>query len=210
MILIWGRIMSGWEEEAVSFTANIRRSGSSYVITIPSELFHRFLLREGQTVRVYGMTRKTPELQGMVGVFLGTFQVVEKYYGIRIVARNVEVERGAKSVEEEEAAKNILQKVEEIAKKYSATGMFVDVEDDKVEIRILFGFITQNSISKPKTKNEIKKIMDEITAEIKNEGGTVSEAKIFEEKTEWHIVDPSLIAKSPYRDTEFLEWKWKI
>lgn len=201
--------MSTWEEEAVSFTANIRRSGSSYVITIPSELFHRFLLKEGQTVRVYGMTRKTPELQGMVGVFLGTFQVVEKYYGIRIVARNVEIGKGIKS-SEEEPTKGILQKVEEIAEKYSATGMFVDVEDEKVEIRILFGFITQNSILKPKTKNDVKKIMDEITAEIKSGGGIISEAKIFEEKTEWHVVDPSLIAKSPYKDAEFLEWKWKI
>ncbi|OYT53993.1 MAG: hypothetical protein B6U77_03115 [Candidatus Hecatellales archaeon ex4484_218] len=201
--------MSTWEEEAVSFTANIRRSGSSYVITIPSELFHRFLLKEGQTVRVYGMTRKTPELQGMVGVFLGTFQVVEKYYGIRIVARNVEIGKGIKSPEEE-PTKGILQKVEEIAEKYSATGMFVDVEDEKVEIRILFGFITQNSILKPKAKNDVKKIMDEITAEIKSGGGIISEAKIFEEKTEWHVVDPSLIAKSPYKDTEFLEWKWKI
>ncbi len=201
--------MSTWEEEAVSFTANIRRSGSSYVITIPSELFHRFLLKEGQTVRVYGMTRKTPELQGMVGVFLGTFQVVEKYYGIRIVARNVEIGKGIKS-SEEEPTKGILQKVEEIAEKYSATGMFVDVEDEKVEIRILFEFITQNSILKPKTKNDVKKIMDEITAEIKSGGGIISEAKIFEEKTEWHVVDPSLIAKSPYKNTEFLEWKWKI
>ncbi len=200
--------MSSWEEEAVSFTGNIRRSGSSYVITIPSELFYRFLLKEGQTVRIYGMTRRTPELQGMVGVFLGSFQVFEKYYGIKIVARNIEI---ATIEEEGEEKAKTIPVVEEIAEKYSATGMFVDITDEgKVEIRILFGFITPHSILKPKTRQDIEKIMSEIIAEIKRRNGIIEESEIFEEEAEWHMVDPSLIAKSPYKNSEFLRWEWKI
>jgi len=53
-----------WIEDSVVFRGAIRRSGNSLVITIPSELSQRLLLREGQEFIIYGIGRKRPEFEG--------------------------------------------------------------------------------------------------------------------------------------------------
>ena len=199
--------MSYWEEETTPFTGSIRRSGSSYVVTIPVEIFQRFMLREGQPLKIFGMIRKTPEFQGMVGIFLGTFKVKEKYYGFELRIR------GFEALLEEESGKpsKTMPAIEKLAEKHAATSYFFRVlEDGTALIRMHFGCITAKSIIKPKTRSEVEKIKDEVVAEILKAGGKVESAEIFEEKAEWHMVDPSMVAKSPYRDSEAIEWEWKI
>ncbi|MHC1586221.1 MAG: hypothetical protein ACXQTV_01600 [Candidatus Hecatellaceae archaeon] len=195
-----------WEEEAITFTGSIRRSGSSYVVTIPVELFHRFLLREGQSLKIFGMVRKTPEFQGMIGVFLGAFRVVEKAYGLEARISGIE-----NLVEEAERNVKSMPVIEALAEKYNATGLsFTLTKDGKALVRMVFGSITPQSIIKPKNRREIEKIKDELVLGVEEAGGRVEEVKIFEEENEWYTVDPSLIAKSPYKDSENLRWEWKI
>jgi len=200
--------MGYWEEEAVSFAGNIRKSGNSYVITIPAELFQRFLLREGQSVKVFGMTRRTPELQGMIGLFLGSFQVTEKQFNLEITIKNA----SRITEEREESGKTVrsIPIIERAAEKYAATGFYIDIAGDEAKVKIIFGCITPQTIIKPKTKEEVAKIKDYIIDEIRRAGGTVESAKILEEEAEWHMIDPSLIAKSPYKDSIFLRCEWKI
>ncbi|RLI30250.1 hypothetical protein DRO53_03100 [Candidatus Bathyarchaeota archaeon] len=195
-----------WEEEAITFTGSIRRSGSSYVVTIPVELFHRFLLKEGQSLKIFGMVRRSPEFQGMIGVFLGAFRVVEKHYGIEARIGGVE-----SLVEEAEKPARSLPVVEALAEKYNATGLSFSLsKDGKAKVKMVFGSITPQSIIKPKSRREVEKIKEELIAEVEAAGGIVEEAKIFEEETEWYTVDPSLIAKSPYKNSENLRWEWKV
>ena len=195
-----------WEEETTSFTGSIRRSGSSYVVTVPVELFHRFLLREGQTLRIFGMIRKTPEFQGLIGIFLGTFKVAEKHYGIEARISRVEA-----LIEEAEKPARDVPAIERLAEKYNATGFSFNVSrDGKAVVKLTFGCVTPRSIIKPKSRSEVEKIKDELVNEIENAGGTVEEVRIFEEEDEWYTVDPSLIAKSPYKDVKTLRWEWKV
>ena len=195
-----------WEEEAVTFTGSIRRSGSSYVVTIPVELFHRFLLKEGQSLKIFGMVRRTPDFQGMIGVFLGAFRIVEKVYGLEARVSGIEG-----LVEEGEKPSGGIPAVEALAEKYGATGLsFSFSRDGKALVKMVFGCITPKSIVKPKSRRDVERVRDELLMEIEKAGGRVEEVKIFEEQVEWYTIDPSYIAKSPYKDSENLKWEWKI
>jgi hypothetical protein len=165
------------------------------------------MLREGQPLKIFGMIRKTPEFQGMVGIFLGTFRVAEKYYGFELRIK------GFEALLEEESGKpsKTMPAIEKLAEKYAATSYFFRaLEDGTAIIRMHFGCVTAQSIIKPKNKAEVEKIKDEVAAEVLKAGATVESAEIFEEEAEWHMIDPSIIAKSPYKDSEALRWEWKI
>ena len=112
-----------------------------------------------------------------------------------------------------EAERNVksMPVIEALAEKYNAPGRSCTLtKDGKALVRMVFGSITPQSSIKPKNRREIEKIKDELVLGVEEAGGRVEEVKIFEEENEWYTVDPSLIAKSPYKDSEALKWEWII
>lgn len=197
-----------WEEDSVSFTGTIRRSGNSFVITIPIELIDRFLLQEGQKVRIVGMSKKTFEFQGMISVLLGNFLIKEKVLGIELELSNPEL-----IVAEKELESRMVQScpiIERLAEKYEATSFVYDLKgNNRLNVKIFFGIIGK-TLLRPKSKVQVEKIGDEIIRNVKAKGVEVLSSEVFEEETEWTIIDPSAIAKYPYRNSENLRWKWRI
>ncbi len=188
---------TSWTEDNVFFSGNIRKSGNSFVITIPVELVRRFALVEGQKVNIVGMSRKTDNFEGSIGIRLGDFRVLEKAYGLEIKLKD-----GIR-IEED----NILNKIVE---ENAATAILYDeYENDNTVVKILFGNIRNERI-RPRAKEEIVKIAEEVKSEVERSGAKVEKLEVFEEETEWRQIDPNLIAKNPHLESERIEWEWKI
>ncbi|MEM1525251.1 MAG: hypothetical protein QW372_02375 [Nitrososphaerales archaeon] len=98
-----------WVFDTVFFEASIRKSGNSLVITIPPELVRRFLLFEGQKVRLIGGMKKGAQAEGAISINLGRFLVKEMIQGIEFKLI------GTQPIDK------IPDFVEEIANKYPAT-----------------------------------------------------------------------------------------
>jgi len=197
-----------WEEDSVSFMGTIRRSGNSFVITIPIELINRFLLKEGQKVRIVGMSRKTFEFQGMVGVLLGSFFIKERVPGIELELSNPELIVAEKELESRKIQS--CPTIENLAEKYEATSFVYDLRGNNIlNVKIFFGIIGK-TLLRPKKKEQVKKICNEIIREVKEKGVEVLSSEVFEEEMEWTIIDPSMIAKYPYKNSDNLRWEWKI
>ncbi len=197
-----------WEEDSVSFMGTIRRSGNSFVITIPIELINRFLLKEGQKVRIVGMSRKTFEFQGMVGVLLGSFFIKEKVPCIELELSNPELIVAEKELESRKIQS--CPTIENLAEKYEATSFVYDLRGNNIlNVKIFFGIIGK-TLLRPKKKEQVKKICNEIIREVKEKGVEVLSSEVFEEEMEWTIIDPSMIAKYPYKNSDNLRWEWKI
>ena len=195
-----------WEEDSVAFHGTIRRSGNSLIVTIPGELANRFLIKEGQRVIISGMKRKIYNYEGLIGIHLGAFVVSEKAYGVKMIISNYE---GLIGIDMEKGVETI-PVIEEIAGKYASTGFVFDrLDEEKMEVKILFGSIGKTLI-KPKTRKDIEKILEKLTESVKKAGAKVEEAEIFEEEIEWDLLDPSIIARSPYKDSERISWRWEI
>lgn len=190
-----------WTEGSVTFTATIRRSGNSLVVTIPVELVKRFLIQEGQRVMLVDMTRKVYGVEGMIGIYLGLFKVIEKAPVVRLKIKNYKVLT-------EDIEKGI-PVAEEIARKYEATAIRYETEDEAVDVEIQFGRIKENFIM-PRTDEEIKGIAEELRREIEEMGGEVLEIKIEKREVTHTMVDPSVVSKSIHLNKETIKWKWEI
>ena len=78
-----------------------------------------------------------------------------------------------------------------------------------LNVKIFFGIIGK-TLLRPKKKEQVKKICNEIIREVKEKGVEVLSSEVFEEEMEWTIIDPSMIAKYPYKNSDNLRWEWKI
>ena len=190
----------GWIEDSVVFRGTIRKSGNSLVITIPSELSQRFLLKEGQEFVILGMGRFRPDFEGALQVYLGYFVVYEKTFGFRVVL--------SASGERLETA---LRVFDELAEKYRPTKHFKrTLEDGRVEVKMFFGMMTGDGFRRLRTKEEVESILAEALNELSNTGVQAEDPQVLEEINEWRNVDPSSISKLPHKLGELVRWKWEI
>ncbi len=184
-----------WSEDAVTFRGFIRKSGNSLVITIPAELSQRFLLREGQEFIIFGMSRRNPDFEGALQIYLGYFTVYEKAPTVVIKIRDKQVD---------------LDRVEQVAKRYGASRILSEgVENDETKLKIIFGGIENGIVKRPKTMDEVKTLIPRIIRALEEDGYQASLKDIKEEIFEWHEIDPATISKAPTRFGESIRWKWE-
>jgi len=189
-----------WVEDTVTFRGAIRRSGNSLVITIPAELGQRFLLREGQELVIYGLSRRGPEFEGALQVYLGYFVVHEKAPAVifKIKAPGDKLEQ--------------LQKVvNELEEKYLPSAVNVrKLEGDLIEVELLFGAITPNAIRRVRSEEEVSAAAAEIEFKLVSSGFEVVEKRITEKIVEWRNIDPARLSKASYKVSEVVRWRWEI
>lgn len=189
-----------WVEDSVVFRGAIRRSGNSLVITIPSELSQRLLLREGQEFIIYGIGRKRPEFEGGLLVYLGYFIIHEKLPGIRM---KINVSGGS--------FERFTSMIKEFQEAYSLTDVkFRRVDSSIVEIELYLGALTDRGVTRPKTKEEVEEIASSIEFKLRLEGFELLEKEIIEKIIERKNIDPSVISKAPYKITEIIRWRWEL
>jgi hypothetical protein len=189
-----------WVEDSVVFRGAIRRSGNSLVITIPSELSQRLLLREGQEFIIYGIGRKRPEFEGGLQVYLGYFIIHEKVFVARM---KIEVSDGSF-----EKFSSIIKEFQEA---YSLTDIrYKQSSSSIVETELYFGALTDRGVIRPKTKEEVEEIASSMEFKLRLEGFKVLEKEILEKIIEKRNIDPATISKAPYKVTEIVRWRWEI
>lgn len=189
-----------WVEDAVTFRGAIRRSGNSLVITIPVELSQRFLLREGQELLIYGLSRRGPDFEGALQIYLGYFVVHEK-----APALIMRVEVGGRSL------KMLQEIVEEICGKHfpSRTGLR-SLPESEAEIELVFGAITPAAIRRVRERSEVEAAAAELEFALSSAGFKVLEKRVEERVVEWRGIDPAKLSKAPYKVSEVVRWRWEI
>ncbi len=189
-----------WSEDSVTFRGAIRRSGNSLVITIPAELSQRFLLREGQELLIYGLSKKTPEFEGALQIYLGYFIIHEKAPAavFKIEAENerlAELQRIVKEIEE----KHLPSRVD-----------FMKLEGSTLEVAFIFGAVTPTAIRRVRERMEVEAAASEIEFKLTSASFKILEKKIEDKIVEWRNIDPAKISKAPYKVSEVVRWRWEI
>lgn len=189
-----------WIEDSVVFRGAIRRSGNSLVITIPSELSQRLLLREGQEFIIYGIGRRRPEFEGGLQVYLGYFVIFEK---VQVVRMKIDLSSGS--------FEKFSSLIREFQEAYSLTDIkYKESLPSIIEIELYFGVLTERGVIRPKTREEVEEIASSIEFKLKLEGFKVLEKEILEKIVEKKNIDPATISKAPYKITEIIRWRWEI
>ena len=189
-----------WSEDSVTFRGAIRRSGNSLVITIPAELSQRFLLREGQELLIYGLSKKTPEFEGALQIYLGYFIIHEKAPAavFKIEAENerlAELQRIVKEIEE----KHLPSRVD-----------FMKLEGSTLEVAFIFGAVTPTAIRRVRERMEVEAAASAIEFKLTSASFKILEKKIEDKIVEWRNIDPAKISKAPYKVSEVVRWRWEI
>lgn len=190
---------NAWKYDNVYFIGQIRRSGGSLVITIPNELRNRFLITEGQKVRIIGVTRKRAQVEGGLLIFLGRFSVIEEIegYTIRIgVPQDLSLEGAREEI------------YSFLAKKLKAT--YIDIKDEGAELHIEahFGYIIENDII-PR-EEDIDTIGGKITNFLKKKGYKIITMKKIKRIQRWNEIDPSIIKRYSTTIPNSITFEWRI
>lgn len=189
-----------WMEDAVTFRGAIRRSGNSLVITIPAELSQRFLLREGQELLIYGLSRKNPDFEGALQIYLGYFIVHEKAPALilRVEAKAEELRR-------------LQEIIERLREKHLPSRVDLrKLSESEVEIELIFGALTPESIRRVRELKEVEEAAAELEFNLSSQGFKVLEKKIEDKIIEWRNVDPAKLSKAPYKVSEVVRWRWEL
>ena len=181
-----------WVEDTVSFRGYVRRSGNSLVVTIPAELSQRFLIKEGQEFIILGMSRRNPDFEGALQIYLGYFVVYEK---VPVVFLRVG-----------ELAEGQMDALDRIAKKHGATEV-VKVEGG---VKVVFGSIAGGVIRRARSVEEVRQITQALVGEAKELGIEVAEHNVSEEIFERRDLDPSVVSKAPAKASESIRFKWEL
>ncbi len=189
----------GWEYDTVYFSGQIRRSGGSLVITIPNELRNRFLLNEGQKVRIIGVTRKRPQVEGGLLIFLGRFSVIEEVEGYTLKVRI------PANINLEEAREEIYSYLTE---QLNATNIYIEEDKREFKIDVYFGQIVNNEII-PR-EEDIEEIGDKIKRFLKRMGYKLVDMKKMKEIQRWNTIDPSIIMRYSTTIPRSITFEWKI
>ena len=187
-------------EDTVTFRGAIRRSGNSLVITIPAELSQRFLLREGQELLIYGLSRKSPDFEGALQIYLGYFVVHEKAPALilRVEAKAEELRR-------------LQEIIERLKEKHLPSRIDLrKISESEVEIALIFGAITPESIRRVRELKEVEDAAAELEFNLSSQGFKILEKKIEDKIIEWRNVDPAKLSKAPYKVSEVVRWRWEL
>jgi len=190
---------NNWEYDTVYFVGQIRRSGGSLVITIPNELRNRFLINEGQKVRIIGVTRRRPQVEGGLLIFLGRFSVIEEVEGFTIKVKLPSDED--------------VDKIEEdiytyLTEELNATHLYIERENDNLAIEVRFGQILGDEII-PR-EDEIGTIENRIKEYLHKNGFKVLNMKRIKEMRRWTTVDPSIIKRYSTTIPKAITFEWRL
>lgn len=189
-----------WVEDSVVFRGAIRRSGNSLVITIPSELSQRFLLREGQEFVVYGIGRRRPYFEGGLQIYLGYFVVNEKIQTLKFKVQS-----------SRESSEKLIMIIREVGENYLASDVkYRQIDSSTIEVELHFGVLAEKGVLRPKSREEIEDIAGSLEFRLRAEGFKILEKEVGEKIVEWRNIDPAMISKAPYKVTEYLRWRWEI
>lgn len=189
-----------WEYDAVFFEGQIRRSGGSLVLTIPTELKDRFLLREGQKVRIIGLTKKKPYTEGGMLIYLGRFKITEKVKVLKLLLES-------KEFISEEVIDDIYNF---FIDKYYATSVMVEKKSDySIEIEAIIGNITNRGIV-IREEDMINKLIRDFKNFIKSYDLEITDYKEFEDEIVWNTLDPSIIKRYGFSIPENIKIEWII
>ena len=191
-----------WEYDTVFFVGQIRRSGGSLVITIPTELKNRFLISEGQKVRIIGLVRKKPYAEGGLLVYLGRFIVDEETKGLVV----------SFELPEDINKDEVLNKIYVFfSSKYQATNILVksDEEDNKVMMKIWFGSITDKGVI-VREENFLEKVTNDFKEICSEYNIKIEKTEKIVDKIVWDSVDPSVLKRYLFSIPENIKYEWKI
>jgi len=189
-----------WEYDTVFFEGQIRKSGGSLVLTIPTELKDRFLLREGQKVRIIGLTKKKPYTEGGMLIYLGRFKITEKVKVLKLSLKSKEII----SDEVIDVIYNFFMD------RYCATSVMIEKKSDyMMDIEVVIGSITDKGVV-VREKDIINKIIQEFKSFIKSYNIEVVDYKDFEDEITWNTIDPSVIKRYGFSIPENIKIEWII
>jgi len=188
---------SGWVSDPIYFDATVRRSGNSLVITVPPELARRFLIGEGQAVRLVGSVRRDIQTEGSISVYLGRFICREKVSGLKFTLTNPEID--------EELVPNL---VSEVARKFSSSEVEVKMRRKGVlECKIYLGSISKDGFTF-RSGRELRMMMTELKSSAEAHNFRVEDMEIFEETVTLEGVDPSVINQALRNSPERVKYEW--
>jgi hypothetical protein len=188
---------SRWNYDSVFFEATVRRSGNSLVITVPPELVRRFLISEGQKVRLEGAIRNGLRVEGAISIYLGRFVVKERATGIKFVIE------GQKVLDE-----SIPKFLSDVANRYYISDIEVKLKKKGIaQAKLLLTSITMNGIV-PRSTREVRMVIEEIKVFGERAGYKIREVEMFEQEVNWENIDPALLSKSAEILDSNITYKW--
>ncbi len=200
-MIIWGVgvLDRDWRYDTVSFEAQIRRSGGSLVITIPPELRDRFLIKEGQKVRIIGVTREVPYIEGGLLIYLGRFILREKAPGLRFEIR-------ARRIDEE----TLRELNDLLTMKYNATSIYTDRSSGNViKYEVVLGSVTERGLI-IRDKRVVKDLEKDLRRFAERYNLEITGINEFEEEIEWNNVDPSILKRYFFSIPNNISFEWVI
>ena len=189
---------NNWDYDTVYFIGQIRRSGGSLVITIPNELRNRFLIEERQIVRIIGVTRRRPHIEGGLLIFLGKFSVIEEVEVLNIVV-------GAVKEKEETFKEKIL---DFLINELNATEVNINRKNNDYEITVEFGQIIENEII-PRDE-DIANLENKIINYLEDMGYQLKKITHSKSIKRWNNVDPSIIKRYSMNPPKSITFEWKL
>ncbi|RLF18166.1 MAG: hypothetical protein DRN06_02130 [Thermoprotei archaeon] len=191
-----------WHEDTTLFSATIRLSGRSLVLTIPKPLARRFMLKDGQKVTVVGMWKETPLFEGMIGIYLGRFKVAIPADGFELL-----VENPPKSLFIEGSENLKLQELQDLVTKYKCY-VTHRVDEQELRIRGIFNGLNQPSMITPAGK-DVERIAKDLMNKLSKKGLKVVGMKTFKVELE-RSMDPGLIARRGFKDIDGIKAEWVL
>lgn len=180
-----------WEEKStqdtIYFDATVRRSGNSLVITIPPELARRFLIPEGQKVRLLGAVKHGFQVEGMISVYLGRFEAKEVAPVLKFKLKAKE--GGSKSM------MKLPDFLTDFAKRHSVTETSKEpTRDGGLEVKLVFGSLVGGNVI-PRSMREVRLAMSELPEMAQRAGYELLDMENLEEEMPWENVDPAHISR---------------
>jgi len=185
-----------WEYDDIIFDSVVRRSGGSLVITIPPELKKRFLLSEGQHVKLIGVVKKGLHIEGGILIYFGRFEIMEEALKITAI-----ISKDGESLSNED-----IRELTGIFDKYNLSNYLVNrVDESTIKIELIVSNISEEGILYI-TKDDIKRILKEI----EKKGFIVKEIKEGVEEMVWHCIDPSILVRYSSELPKNIKVKWVL
>ncbi|RLF15394.1 MAG: hypothetical protein DRJ97_03970 [Thermoprotei archaeon] len=149
-----------------------------------------------------GMRKETPVFQGMIGIYLGTFKVIEPACGFELLIEDLPP---SFFIEGGEAIK--AQPLDELVSKYGCK-LIQQVDGQRLKIKGIFSNFESPSIE-PLTDSDVENIAKELIGKLSKTGLKVVGAKTFRVEVE-HSIDPALIARTRLKDVDGLKYEWVL
>jgi len=153
----------------------------------------RFALKEGQNVRISGMTKYDGELHGMIGIYLGVFKALERLTAIEVI-----VDGGGNG-------DSLLSFIDEKARKAGFASWSLAERRSTSRGMTVINLIPQF----PQNLSE-GDIMRVLVEDLEKRGCKVVSTRVIEKEIERKMMDPSEMLKLPKHRRKAVTYKWVL